>query len=196
MNKCHLWKICGPTKNSQKFVLEPIRIFEHSEYEANTWLMDVGITSRYLLAPTTTGKVFVWNMLSGQLVSILAAHSDCVRDVVFHPTRKQIITCGDDSIVQIFSQEPDKKLEEEDEDDESSESSSDMELLKGTEIKRSQEGYSPQLANIPSSMSIAMSSPKSVLTPPQQSLPKNTSYDSDSSSEIGEESSNESSGDY
>ena len=70
-----------------------------------------------------------------------------------------------------------------------------MELLKGTEIKRSQEGYSPQLANIPSSMSIAMSSPKSILTPPQQSLPKNTSYDSDSSSEIGEESSNESSGD-
>lgn len=37
--------------------------------------MNIAVSTRYLLAPTTNGKVFVWNLISGQLVAILGGHS-------------------------------------------------------------------------------------------------------------------------
>lgn len=37
--------------------------------------MNVATNGRYILAPTSTGIIFIWSLITGQLVGKLKAHS-------------------------------------------------------------------------------------------------------------------------
>lgn len=71
-------------------------------YHANSWLVKITSNGRYLLAPTIYGQIFVFNMLSGQVTAIIKEHQDVeIRDVIFHPYRSLIFSCGDGNVVAL-----------------------------------------------------------------------------------------------
>ena len=98
-NSCHLRKLTLPSTESPVFQLSLVREFENPQYQANMEFMNLAVSTRYLLAPTTTGKVFAWSMVTGQLVSIFCDHQGVVRDLAFHPTEEYLITCADGKFV-------------------------------------------------------------------------------------------------
>ena len=48
-----------------------------------------------MLAPTTVGRIFVWNLRTKELTAVLKGHVGEVRDILFHPTKRLLLTCGD-----------------------------------------------------------------------------------------------------
>jgi WD40 repeat protein len=105
-NTCHLRKLVFPSATDDKFELVSIRTFEHAKYEANFPMMKIANNGRYLLAPTSRGKIFVWNINTGLLTGVLSDHASksIVRHVVFHPFRPLLLTGGDDANVLIYAQ--------------------------------------------------------------------------------------------
>jgi WD40 repeat protein len=86
-----------PSSEEGEFGLELVSTFgPHPEFLANTWVMSCTSNGRHLLAPTTAGKVFVWNIATREHIATLYAHEDMeVRDILFHPTKPYIFTSGD-----------------------------------------------------------------------------------------------------
>jgi len=104
-NTCHLHKITLPVDGKGKLLFETLQMYSHQNYKANVWMLKINSNGRYILAPTTNGQVFVWNLRSAELVAILNDHSDReVRTILLHPSRKLMLSCGDDSVVYIYSQ--------------------------------------------------------------------------------------------
>jgi len=103
-NKCILHKLTIPPTKDDKWILEDVGRFEHESYDANTWIMRFASNGRYLVAPTAVGKVFIWNIRSKQVVGILEDHNQDVRDILYFPGRKMMLTCADDSKVNIYVQ--------------------------------------------------------------------------------------------
>ncbi|KAJ3326298.1 hypothetical protein HDV06_000174 [Boothiomyces sp. JEL0866] len=85
-NSVILYKLIYPAKKGDKFQLEQVRKFEHSEYRSNSWLVKLATNGRYVAAPT-------YDEIE-------------LRDVLFHPTKKLFLSCGDDGIVHVYSQDP------------------------------------------------------------------------------------------
>ncbi|KAI8137988.1 WD40-repeat-containing domain protein [Fennellomyces sp. T-0311] len=122
-NTCTLHKLTFPSSRGGKFQLDQVKRFTHEDYHANSWLVKITSNGRYLLAPTIYGQIFVFNMSSGQLTAILKEHEgirkegemgivgivlNCtkdmeVRDVIFHPYRPLLFSCGDDGSVKIYT---------------------------------------------------------------------------------------------
>ena len=155
------------------------------------------MSSRYLLAPTTTGKVFVWSLLNGGLVAVLCAHSDVIRDIVFHPTREYLITCGDgtppkdcflsvshmgriDSIVQIFRPKPRLRDQVEEQPEEESEEEESLSKSEEEPIQKVAQEESENVA-----------APSTVDAIPAPKPPADSSSEEVSGSEDGEASSSE-----
>ncbi|KAJ3313086.1 hypothetical protein HDV04_002403 [Boothiomyces sp. JEL0838] len=63
-----------PTKKGDKFQLEQVRKFQHSEYRSNSWLVKLATNGRYVAAPTYDGNIFLFHLLTGQVVGILRDH--------------------------------------------------------------------------------------------------------------------------
>jgi len=104
-NTCQLRKLVVPEKGQGKFRLEEVNVYSHTDYRSNIWMLKLATNGRYVLSPTVEGKVFVWNLRSAELVAILNDHANReVRDILFHPTRKILLTSGDDSVVRIYEQ--------------------------------------------------------------------------------------------
>ncbi|KAI8078925.1 uncharacterized protein B0P05DRAFT_571610, partial [Gilbertella persicaria] len=98
-NTCTLHKLIYPTKPNDKFKLEEVKRYQSEDYHSNSWLVKITSNGRYILAPTIYGQIFVFNMLTGSVSAILKEHQDMeVRDVVFHPYRPLIFSCGDDGV--------------------------------------------------------------------------------------------------
>ncbi|KAL9550086.1 hypothetical protein MBANPS3_004897 [Mucor bainieri] len=103
-NTCTLHKLIYPTKAKDGFTLEQYKTYQHEEYHANSWLVKITSNGRYLLAPTIYGQIFVFNIKSGQVTAIIKEHQDMeVRDVIFHPYRPLIFSCGDDGCVKVYT---------------------------------------------------------------------------------------------
>ncbi|KAI8384971.1 WD40-repeat-containing domain protein [Radiomyces spectabilis] len=103
-NTCTLHKLIYPKETGGKFELEETKRFSHEDYHANSWLVKITSNGRYILAPTIYGQIFVFNILTGHLTAILKDHEDIeVRDVVFHPYRPLIFSCGDDGFVKVYT---------------------------------------------------------------------------------------------
>ena len=73
-NTCQLRKLVVPERGQGKFRLEEANIYGHSDYRSNIWMLKLATNGRYVLSPTTEGKVFVWNLRSAELVAILNDH--------------------------------------------------------------------------------------------------------------------------
>ncbi|KAI9252833.1 WD40-repeat-containing domain protein [Phascolomyces articulosus] len=103
-NTCTLHKLTYPNTRGGKFQLDQVKKFTHEDYHANSWLVKITSNGRYLLAPTIYGQIFVFNMSTSQLTAILKEHEDMeVRDVIFHPYRPLLFSCGDDGSVKIYT---------------------------------------------------------------------------------------------
>ncbi|EPB83107.1 hypothetical protein HMPREF1544_10145 [Mucor circinelloides 1006PhL] len=103
-NTCTLHRLIYPTKAEDSFELEQFKTYQHEEYHANSWLVKITSNGRYLLAPTIYGQIFVFNIKSGQVTAIIKEHQDMeVRDVIFHPYRPLIFSCGDDGCVKVYT---------------------------------------------------------------------------------------------
>lgn len=107
-NKVILHKLTRPTNAKGKWELKEISRFEHDEqnvnyywklilfsFQANRWQLQPTPNGRYVVAPTIEGKIFVWNLKSSTLVTILKDHIGEVRDILFHPTERFLFTAGD-----------------------------------------------------------------------------------------------------
>jgi len=120
-NSIGVFDLTLPTKNGGRFVMKEVKHLQHIEYaklnlqkkkkknknmislnsyHANSWLVKIATNGQYTAAPTVNGKVFIFDMNDGKAVQVLADHEDReVRDVIFHPFKKQLISCGDGIVV-------------------------------------------------------------------------------------------------
>jgi len=113
-NKVILHKLTMPDHPKGVWSLEEVARFQHDEYHSNIWLLKLTSNGRYVAAPTTVGKVFIWNLKSLQLVSVIKKHSQEVRDIMFHPFKNWMFTCGDDSRINVFAQKDSEFVSEDD----------------------------------------------------------------------------------
>ncbi|KAG0000618.1 hypothetical protein BGZ65_004212 [Modicella reniformis] len=103
-NSCTLHKLVYPDTKGGKWYLTEVKRFQDEEYYSNAWLIKIASNGRYILAPTCTGEVFIYNLKTGQVTGILKDHDDVeVRDVIFHPTRPLLFTSADDGIVKVYT---------------------------------------------------------------------------------------------
>ncbi|KAJ3124236.1 hypothetical protein HK098_001298 [Nowakowskiella sp. JEL0407] len=107
-NTVNLHKLIYPTEKGGEFMLEIVRQYRHEDYHSNSWYTKIASNGRYIAAPTFNGQVFIFNIKSGAVTGILRDHKELeVRDVIFHPTRSLLFSCGDDGVVHIYrSSEP------------------------------------------------------------------------------------------
>eukprot|EP01135_Chromosphaera_perkinsii_P000468 Nk52_evm22s96 gene=Nk52_evmTU22s96 len=104
-NSCMLHKLTMPSATCKTWKLVPVKKYEDEEYHANSWLQKISTNGRYLAAPTVQGEVFVWNIESGEKVAVLKYHEEReVRDILFHPLKKTLLTCADDGTIQVYNQ--------------------------------------------------------------------------------------------
>ncbi|KAG0366234.1 WD40-repeat-containing domain protein [Gamsiella multidivaricata] len=103
-NSCTLHKLVYPDTKGGKWYLTEVKRFQDEEYFSNAWLIKIASNGRYLLAPSCTGEVFIFNLKTGQVTGILKDHDDVeVRDVAFHPTRPLLLTSADDGKVRVYT---------------------------------------------------------------------------------------------
>ncbi|KAF9951665.1 hypothetical protein BGZ72_006880 [Mortierella alpina] len=103
-NSCTLHKLIYPDTKGGKWYLSEVKRFQDEEYFSNAWLIKISSNGRYLMAPTCTGEVFIYNLKTGQVTGVLKDHEDVeVRDVIFHPTRPLLFTSADDGQVKVYT---------------------------------------------------------------------------------------------
>ncbi|KAF9390289.1 hypothetical protein CPB97_009629 [Podila verticillata] len=103
-NSCTLHKLVYPDTKGGKWYLTEVKRFQDEEYFSNAWLIKIASNGRYLMAPTCTGEVFIYNLKTGQVTGVLKDHEDVeVRDIIFHPTRPLLFTSADDGQVKVYS---------------------------------------------------------------------------------------------
>jgi len=100
-NAVHLRQI---SISKDKFELSLMKEFHHKDYHSNTWPAKLNSNGRYVLSPTSDGKVFIWNLRTGQLTAVLQIHLNVVRQILFHPYDRLIAICGDEATVCIYEQ--------------------------------------------------------------------------------------------
>ncbi|ORX61626.1 WD40 repeat-like protein [Hesseltinella vesiculosa] len=112
-NTCSLHRLVYPKTDDAPFVLEEVHRFKHEQYHANSWLVKITSNGRYLIAPTITGQLFIFNLLTGKLTGILKSHENMeIRDVMFHPYRPLLFSVGDDGNIKAYSYKvPDEDVE-------------------------------------------------------------------------------------
>ncbi|KAF9431009.1 hypothetical protein BGZ94_000476 [Podila epigama] len=75
-NSCTLHKLVYPDTKGGKWYLTEVKRFQDEEYFSNAWLIKIASNGRYMLAPTCTGEVFIYNLKTGQVTGILKDHED------------------------------------------------------------------------------------------------------------------------
>jgi hypothetical protein len=68
------------SKSSDRFFKEGIEFLTsanhplHYRYFSNAWLIKIASNGRYMMAPTCTGEVFIYNLKTGQVTGVLKDH--------------------------------------------------------------------------------------------------------------------------
>jgi len=84
--------------------LELVHTYQDKDYFSNSWPTKLAANGHYVFAPTSFGEVFIWNMSNAQLIATLVDHKDLeVRDVLLHPQRHLLISCGHDSQIRVYT---------------------------------------------------------------------------------------------
>uniref|UniRef100_A0A8C6KXV3 Ddb1 and cul4 associated factor 11 n=1 Tax=Nothobranchius furzeri TaxID=105023 RepID=A0A8C6KXV3_NOTFU len=68
---------------------------------------------RYIYSGCSTGKIIIYDVLTGVVVSRLSGHDACVRDVSWHPYEDKIISSSWDGAVRMWEHRQTHPLEEE-----------------------------------------------------------------------------------
>ncbi|KAG0301980.1 hypothetical protein BGZ99_003248, partial [Dissophora globulifera] len=75
-NSCTLHKLVYPDTKGGKWYLTEVKRFQDEEYFSNAWLIKIASNGRYMMAPTCTGEVFIYNLKTGQVTGILKDHDE------------------------------------------------------------------------------------------------------------------------
>ena len=67
---------------------------------------------RYVYSGCSTGRVIIWDVLTGQIVSRLSNHRQCVRDVSWHPYENKIVSTSWDGTLCLWDYARDEEEEE------------------------------------------------------------------------------------
>ncbi|KAI8069307.1 WD40-repeat-containing domain protein [Gongronella butleri] len=111
-NTCCLHRLVIPKTANKPFVLEEVHRYKHEEYHANSWLVKIASNGRYLVAPTIYGQLFVFNLLTGKATGVIKSHENIeVRDVLFHPYRPLLFSCGDDGNIKVYTYKDDDDVD-------------------------------------------------------------------------------------
>lgn len=73
-NTVNVHRLRFPSGDKAEFEVDTVRTVTHDKYKANDWPVCMGVSSRYIAAPTAIGEVYIWN-LAGQLVAVLHDHA-------------------------------------------------------------------------------------------------------------------------
>lgn len=57
--------------------------------------------NRFIYTGCSTGRVLIYDTLSGRIVRKIESHSDLVRDVSWHPSRPEIVSASFDERVNV-----------------------------------------------------------------------------------------------
>ena len=63
--------------------------------------------NKYIYCGCSTGKCFIYDLLTGKIVATLNGHRKCVRDVSWHPYEQKIITSSWEGCVKLWNQKRD-----------------------------------------------------------------------------------------
>ena len=70
---------------------------------------------KYVYTGSADGKVFIYDLLTGEVVKELGGHQGCVRDVSWHPTNLDLVSSSWDGSVVKWTCRDHDCVEEEDE---------------------------------------------------------------------------------
>ena len=70
---------------------------------------------RYVYSGCSTGRVVIWDALTGEIVSRLFNHRQCVRDVSWHPFENKIVSTSWDGTLCLWDYARDEEEEEDEE---------------------------------------------------------------------------------
>ncbi|KAJ3218650.1 hypothetical protein HDU67_004703 [Dinochytrium kinnereticum] len=73
-NKVMMHVLLFPKDKTSVFELHHLRSFSHSDYYSNSWITKLATNGRYIAAPTCNGKVFFFEIESGNVAAILNNH--------------------------------------------------------------------------------------------------------------------------
>ena len=105
-NEAHLRRLILPNDNTEPYRLETVMTYTDDNFQNVTWLLRMKSNGYYVLVPTSNGKIFVFNVLTGFLTCVLADHDQTdIRDISFHPSKKILATCAEDSTIIIYEQD-------------------------------------------------------------------------------------------
>lgn len=77
--------------------------YSHPCYLSNSWYIKFATTSRYVFAPTSDGKIFIFSLCAGQLCGVLSEHEAVeIRQVLAHPTQPLLFSCSDDGNINVY----------------------------------------------------------------------------------------------
>ncbi|KAJ9049635.1 hypothetical protein DSO57_1022256 [Entomophthora muscae] len=103
-NVITLHRLIYPGRVGGRFKLFEIKQFWDHKYYANSWCMNITCNMRYLVAPTSMGSLFFFCLRSGQVFSTYKEHRDVeIRDVLFHPSKELMFSCGDDGKITVYT---------------------------------------------------------------------------------------------
>ncbi|KAI9094710.1 WD40-repeat-containing domain protein [Phlyctochytrium arcticum] len=104
-NSVRLHKLSYPNTPGGPFTLTEVQRYTHEFYRSNSWLTKISSNGRYVLAPTYDGAVVIFEMASGGVVGVLRDHEGVeVRDCIWGWRGGEVITCGDDGNVKVYTQ--------------------------------------------------------------------------------------------
>jgi len=106
-NSCTFWKLTLDMDTTvDPFELDVLNSFEDQHYHSNMWLVKVSTNGRYILAPGSDGKIFIWNLKSNEKVAVIDTKGgSVVREIMFHPSRNLMFACAEDSFIHVYEQE-------------------------------------------------------------------------------------------
>ncbi|XP_055590653.1 DDB1- and CUL4-associated factor 11 [Uranotaenia lowii] len=109
---------------------------------------------RYIYTGCGTGRLIIYDALTGKIVQAIESHTDTVRDVAWHPHRPEIVTCSWDFLVNLHTyqyttpyakkatQYTNRRGRSEDSDDESEDESPPLRRSRRiAELRRTQMNY-------------------------------------------------------
>jgi len=65
--------------------------------------------SKYIYSGSNDGKIFVWNVLTGEVEKVINAHETTIRDLSWHPYEPVIASTSWDTKVKRWTVEPGKE---------------------------------------------------------------------------------------
>ncbi|KAL0280398.1 UNVERIFIED_CONTAM: hypothetical protein PYX00_001698 [Menopon gallinae] len=72
---------------------------------------------RYIYTGCAAGRVIIYDVLTGQTVRMLEGHTNCVRDVAWHPHRPEITSISWDGTIRLWNYHEDIELSDEEEEE-------------------------------------------------------------------------------